>query len=208
MIGYKRIVCEICGKEAVVSKKRKLDYCNNPECEKEMKILKRKETMQRFNEKHGIEKVEQEETIKKPSTWQPVENRKVDTEAVSNLDVSDIRELARQLGSIRYMLIQLIEKEREKIENASKEDSTLIHSFEFENLTKEEVWQKYLETKERRVNRRQERYRYAIIKGLLDSIKVKNPDKYIVQAINGCKETRNFDEYIDELKKDKELFNI
>ena len=123
------------------------------------------------------------------------------------MDIADIRELARQLGTIRYSLIQLIEKERSKMERGTKDSDTLQHAFEFENLTKEEVWEKYNEIKETRTKRRATKYRYLIIKMLLDSIKIKNPDKFLVEAINGCKTERNLGDYLKELEKDKELFN-
>lgn len=203
MKNYRKIICEICGKEDEVPNTRRLDYCNNPECGDKMRIKKRKETMERFNAKNKI--VEQDEYIVRTSL--PVE-RSVDSTAGDTMDISDIRELARQLGSIRFSLIQLIEKERAKIDTVNKGDDILIHSFEFDNLTKEEVWEKYLETKKRRISRRQEKYRYTIIKGLLDSIKIKNPDKYIVQSINGCKTTRDFDKYIEEMKKDRDIFIV
>lgn len=206
MKGYKEIICEICGKKETVPSKRKLNYCNDLDCERMMKEIKRKEAKDRFNAKNKISSQPIVEEEKKVKVWQPQETRTVNTTAYENLDISDIRELSRQLGTIRYTLIQMIEKERAKIESAGKFDDTLIHSFEFENLTKEQVWEKYLETKKQRTNRRQNRYRYTIIKGILDSIKIKNPDKYVVMAINGCKNTRDFDKYIEELKEDKELF--
>lgn len=207
MRSYRKIICEICGKTAEIPNTRRLDYCDNPSCGEEMRKRKRKETVERFNAKNQITK-QDERIVKVSRQWQPQEARTVNTTASESLDISDIRELARQLGTIRFTLIQMIEKERAKLESANKDGDTLIHCFEFDDLTKEQVWEKYLETKEKRTNRRQNRYRYTIIKGLLDAIKIKNPDKYIVQSINGCKSTRDFDKYIEELKKDRELFII
>ena len=100
-----------------------------------------------------------------------------------------------------------MEKERSKMERDTKDSDTLQHAFEFENLTKEEVWEKYNEIKETRTQRRATKYKYLLIKMLLDSIKIKNPDKFLVEAINGCKTERNLGDYLKELEKDKELFN-
>lgn len=207
MESFRKIICEICGKQEMITNRRRLDYCNNPECEKKMRDIKKKEAKDRFNAKNQIAK-QNERIINASKPWQPQETRTVNTTASESLDISDIRELARELGTIRFTLIQMIEKERAKLESANKDGDTLIHCFEFDDLTKEQVWEKYLETKEKRTNRRQNRYRYTIIKGLLDAIKIKNPDKYIVQSINGCKTTRDFDKYMEELKKDRELFMI
>ena len=54
MVGFKKIICEICGKEEMVSNKRKLNYCNDLDCERMMKELKKKETRDRFNAKNKI----------------------------------------------------------------------------------------------------------------------------------------------------------
>ena len=203
----KKIICEICGKEEWVDVRRRVNYCNSPECAKIIKERQRKEAMARYNAKHGKNKIEN--LVPKEEKVEPEHNnyeRQISLVAYNELDVGEIRDIARELGAIRYQLIQLIEKERAIIENSNKYDDTLIHCFEFETLTKEEVWEKYLETQKKRTTRRVAKYRYRLLKTILDSILIKNPDKFMAQAINGCKNTRNFDEYVKELEKDSELF--
>lgn len=230
----KEIVCEICGKKALVDTKRKLNYCNNASCELEIKKRKRKETLEKYyNRTHNTVKERTEEIDKdvrsplevikqikareEKYTNEPIvkevkvnteTERKVSTTAMENLDISDLIEISRELGEIRYRLIQKIEQERENIKKYEHCDNTLVHTFEFEELTKEEVWKRYLENKDTRTKRRMSKYRHAILKAMLDNITIKNPNKFVVTAINGGKDTRDFEDYIEELKKDDSLFKI
>ena len=216
MERMRKIICEICGSQVEVPMRRRLDYCDNEYCKLEMKKRQALEASKRFYSKQNKTQIITTQTNtattpivtpKKFKQFVEPEQRIVSTNAAEIMDIADIRELTRQLGTIRYSLIQLIEKERSKMERDTKDSDTLQHAFEFENLTKEEVWEKYNEIKETRTQRRATKYRYLIIKMLLDSIKIKNPDKFLVEAINGCKTERNLGDYLKELEKDKELFN-
>lgn len=231
-MNKKVIVCEICGEKAEVDLKRKLNYCDNPKCELELKRKKRQETLKKYYDRthnkvvENIEEVEKDirsplEVIKQIKAREEKDKeitlsvkvnddskRKVNTTAIENLEVSDLIEISRELGEIRYRLIEKIEKERENIKSFEHCDNTLVHAFEFEELDKEEVWAKYLENKETRTKRRMSKYRYAILKAMLDNITIKNPNKFVVEAINGGKETRDFENHIEELKKDESLFRV
>ena len=218
MRQYKQIVCDICGDVAEVPLNRKFNYCDKEQCVKEARdrihltnsrkyYLKKKQEMEAMKEA----KNEEPQQVEKP-TYSQIENvvisngKKVNTTAITNTDFSDIREIARRLGTIRYELIQLIEKEREEIRKLDKEDITLLHSFELDNLTKEEVYELYLKTKDRRTDRRGGKYRYSIINAILSAIDIKNPDKFIAMAISQGKTSPNFEEVIESLKKDETLF--
>lgn len=224
MVNRKVIVCEICGKTVEVDAKRKLNYCDNKSCEQELKKRRRKEVLQKYYERtHNtvnvrVEEIEREvrtplEVIKQLKAREDYfdkekneTNKKINTTAIENVDIADLLEISRELGEIRYRLIQKIEQERENIKKYEHEDNTLVHAFEFEELSKEEVWERYLENKESRTKRRMSKYRHAILKAMLDNITIKNPNKFVVTAINGGKGTRDFEEYVEELKKDDSLF--
>ena len=201
----RKIVCKICGKEAYVPQRRKKDYCDDLACKKAMYKELNRQAMERYVDKQkGISDMPKTNIQK---TTEPQYEKKVNTEAVERVDISDILELARQFDACRLQLIQLIEKERRTRENFEKAQCTYNHAFEFEDLTKDEVWEVYQRTKEERINRRQSKYRYSILKAILDSIEIKRCNKFVVQAIQGCKTTRDFDDYIQNtLRKDEELF--
>lgn len=201
----RKIVCKICGKEALVPQRRKIDYCDSLACKEAVYKESRKQAMKKWvNKQKGISDVSEPSTSK---ATEPQYEKKVNTEAVERVDISDILELARQFDACRLQLIQLIEKERRTRENFEKAQCTYNHAFEFEDLTKDEVWEVYQKTKDERINRRQSKYRYSILKTILDSIEIKRCNKFVVQAIQGCKTTRDFDNYIQNtLRKDEELF--
>ena len=224
MNNKKVIVSEIWGKTAEVDLKRKLNYCDNKSCEQELKKRRRKEVLQKYYERtHNavnvrVEEIEREvrsplEVIKQIKAREEYfdkekneTNKKINTTAIENVEIADLVEISRELGEIRYRLIGMIEKERENIKKYEHGDNTLVHAFEFEELSKEEVWEKYLENKASRTKRRMSKYRHAILKAMLDNITIKNPNKFVVTAINGGKDTRDFEEYVEELKKDDILF--
>ena len=201
----RKIVCKICGKEAYVPQRRKIDYCDDPACKEAIYQESRKQAMKKWtNKQKGINNVPQPSMSK---DVKPQYEKKVNTEAAERVDIADILELARQFDACRLQLIQLIEKERRTRENFEKAQCTYNHAFEFEDLTKDEVWEVYQKTKEERTNRRQSKYRYSILKTILDSIEIRKCNKFVVQAIQGCKTTRDFDNYIQNtLRKDEELF--
>ena len=230
MRSFKTITCEICGQFAQVPSTRRLSYCDNPECVKEFTKRKNAEYMKRYlSKRKAKEKDEQEREVAneiinyvEPYTPEPdlpinvksefkevksiLEKKKINTEALDKIEIYDIREIARELGTIRFRLIEMYQKENEQVKSLEKEDITLLHAFELENLTKEEVWKMYQETKSRRTNRRGGKDRKLLIETLLNSIRVKNPDKFIVKAINDGKQSKDFPDVIEELKKDDTLF--
>lgn len=212
---YKKIVCEVCKKEATVPTTRRTNYCDNAECIKEIRRRQSNEASKRYFAKKREEESgktnEEVVDIHKDLAKEIFKNlqvkRTVNTEAIENLYITDIIELARELGNIRYRLIELIQKAQEEIDVGNKCDEVLVHAFEFEELTKEEVWEKYQTEKRTKNKRRQAKYRYSILKGMLDHITIKAPSKFVAQAVQGCKDTRKFDEYVKDLQKDKELFS-
>lgn len=225
MVNFKTITCEICGQFAQVPKRRRLNYCDNPDCVKAMERKKWCEYTNRYMRKKKEEKettqnkiVVRKETNDLESNF-PVTTKtyfdevksiltkqKVNTEALDNIEIYDIREIARQLGTIRFKLIEMYQKENGQVKELDKEDITMLHTFEFQDLTKDEVWEIYKETKSRRTSRRGDKNRRILIGALLSSIQIKNPDKFIVKAINDGRKNKDFPEVVEELKKDETLF--
>ena len=210
MHSYKKIICENCGKTAFVPKIRRINVCTNPECERIVRENHRKLAKEKFADKQRELKKQNELINEQQVEEEKVEekDKKIDTTAYDNTSFSDIRELARELGSIRYQLIEALEKEKKLIEMTNEEDNSfLIHYLEFEDFSETEIYNKCMEVKERRVKRRSAKYRSALIKKLLNSIKIKTPERFVVQAINGCKKTRDFEKYLEELSKDETYFS-
>jgi len=64
----------------------------------------------------------------------------------------------------------------------------------------------YLQTKKRRTGRRTNKYRYNIIQTLLSSILIKNPDKFVIQAVQGARDDADFKNVIKKLTENDELY--
>ncbi len=129
---------------------------------------------------------------------------KADTK-VKMPDVGDILQLARDFGTLRYSLITALKAEDEKVSKFDKQDQTFLHKLEFlEELTDDEAMKMIIEEKKSRENRRNVKDRRYLIKAMLDSIKMKNPNAFIVQAIQGKGDILKT---MDKLKQDNNLYN-
>lgn len=195
---YKNIICKYCGEPATVTTLRKNDYCDKEDCKtlahnEASKICYKKSVS---NPKFEAEKV----------TAQRVTNRQVSTEAVDNMEVDDIKELAKELGNIRYRMIKLIQKEVAKEKKFNKTNDIILHTIEFEKLTDKD-WENI---KKKLINDRRERretkIRRQMLNEILANITMKNPGKFVDVAIDGARKTRHFDEFLADLRDDESLF--
>lgn len=119
-------------------------------------------------------------------------------------DISDILEISKELGAIRFKLIQMVEKAREDVKYHNIADQTFLHRLEFlDELSDEEAIKMLLEEKKSRESRRNYKNRQYLIEALLNSILIKNPNAFVVKAINGKGDILKV---IDELKQDEALF--
>jgi len=129
MKGFKIIQCEICGILAQVPAKRKIAYCNKKSCEKRAKEAHRQETYRKSNEKiknHSreikriAEAYKNNETEEQIKTTNLVCTKVVNIDAIEKTPIGDIREIARELGTIRFRLIEMLQKEQEQIKQKEK----------------------------------------------------------------------------------------
>lgn len=129
---------------------------------------------------------------------------KADTKAKMP-NIGDILQLARDFGSFRYGLIQALQKEQLEEEKYNKADQTFLHKLEFlEELTDEEATTMIIEEKKSREQRRNVKNRKYLIKAMLDSIKMKNPNAFIVKAIQS---EGDILKTMEQLKQDDDLYN-
>lgn len=92
---------------------------------------------------------------KEASEIRNTKETKVDIE-----DVSDIIEVSKELGAIRFKLIQMVEKAREEVKRYNIEDQTFLHRLEFlDSLTDEEAIDMLLKEKQSREHRRRNKNR-------------------------------------------------
>ena len=198
------MICKYCKCEFEQPKKgRKKEYCNKPDCirqarneanrksyAKRMKVLK--DTLYNV-----VEQKEEKKIIYSSKD-------KIDTK-IEMTDVGDILQLARDFGTLRYSLITALREEDERVSKFDKQDQTFLHRLEFlEELTDEEATKMIIEEKKSRENRRNVKNRRYLIKAMLDSIKMKNPNAFVVRAIQSKGDILKT---MEQLKQDDTLYN-
>lgn len=125
---------------------------------------------------------------------------------MSMQDIGDILEVARNLGTIRFQLVEMITKNSEQISKFDKEDQTFLHKLEFlEELTDEEAKEMIIAEKKSRELRRNVKNRRCLIETLLTSILVKNPNAFVVKAIQ-YEDDKDIYRRVAKLKKDDNLY--
>ena len=190
--------CKYCGNEFEQKKRGRKEYCDRPECIRKA----RNETQRKWYAKKTKKVVETQNTETVVySTQERLDNK------LNMPDTGDIIEIAKQLGTIRFQLVQMIEKERSNITKYDKEDQDFLHKLEnLEELTDKEAIEMFIKEKKNRENRRSYKVRYYLIQCLLESITLKNPSAFIIQAIQRSKDFTYVPRVIEELKNDSNLY--
>ena len=199
------MVCKYCGKEFSNNKRgRKKEYCDNPEC-----IRRAKNEAQR---KWYASKTKCLEGTKYRVVEQKEEKKVIYSSAnreetrMSMQDIGDILEVARNLGTIRFQLVEMITKNSEQISKFDKEDQTFLHKLEFlEELTDEEAKEMIIAEKKSRELRRNVKNRRCLIETLLTSILLKNPNAFVVKSIQ-YEDDKDIYRRVAKLKKDDNLY--
>ncbi len=176
------MVCKYCGKEFNSNKRgRKKEYCDNPEC-----IRKAKNEAQK---KWYSKKTQCLEGTK----YKVVEQKKVIYSSADRIinnvnceDFSDVLEYARQLGAIRFEIVEKIKSLSPEQSKYDKADNVFLH--DLENLLKKDVVYEediinvvkdyiYNRPNRRVIKDKQEMLRH-LISGLIS-----NPNQYVVEFI-------------------------
>lgn len=199
--------CKYCGEEFEPNTRgRKKAYCNKAECikkarnEANRKWYSSKMKTLKGTKNRIIEQKEEKKVVY--SSTDKIDNN------LKQQDISDIVQIARDLGTIRFQLIQMLQKENEKISNYDKADQDFLHKIEnLEELTDEEAIALVVEEKKSRENRRSNKNRQYLIKGLLDGIIIKNPSQFIIRAVQRSKDYTYIPKVMEELKQDESLYD-
>ena len=190
--------CKYCGNEFEQKKRGRKEYCDRPECIRKARNETQRKWYAKKNQK--VVEVQNTETVVY-SVQERLENR------LNMPNTGDIIEIAKQLGTIRFQLVQMIEKERSYITTYDKADQDFLHKLEnLEELTDKEAIEMFIKEKKNRENRRNYKIRYYLIQCLLESIVLKNPSAFISQTIQKSKDFTYVPRVIEELKKDPNLY--
>ena len=179
----RKAICKYCNEEFEYSNRGKERvHCQKAEC-----IRKAKNDAQR---KWYTNKVKKELTgeniriISKETKPQIVYSSKdrIDNR-MENEDFSDIIEVSRELGSVRFKMIEMLNKESQKQSLYDRQDQDFLHKLEgLEELTDTEAVNMIIEEKKKREIRRSHKMRQSILSTMINGIP-KNPNAYVVETI-------------------------
>ena len=186
---YKKIICKYCHKPAIVSTLRKAEYCDN------CKDLAHNEVARIcYNKNVSSKKME-------------VKNlRKVNTNAVSNMNIDDIKEIAEEYDRLRLKTIQLYQKKKSQEKYLTKTSDMLSHKLEFDNPSDEEILEMARQVREDRYNRRQSKISEKMLYAMMNAFNMRSANKFVNEAIQGAKQTRDFDGFLEKLKDNDEIY--
>ncbi len=179
----RKAICKYCNEEFEYSNRGKERvHCQKAEC-----IRKAKNDAQR---KWYTNKVKKELTgeniriISKETKPQIVYSSKdrIDNR-MENEDFSDIIEVSRELGAVRFKMIEMLNKESQKQSLYDRQDQDFLHKLEgLEELTDTEAVNMIIEEKKKREIRRSHKMRQSILSTMINGIP-KNPNAYVVETI-------------------------
>lgn len=178
--------CKYCGNEFEQSKYgKKKEYCNKEEClrqahnEAQRKWYANKVKKQLAGTNHRIVENKEEKRVIYSSTDKVMNITK-------NEDFSDVLQLARELGAIRFKITEKIKSLSPEQSYFDKQDEIFLHSIE--ELTKQDevleedvlkVVKGYLD---KRPNRRIIKDKQAMLQHLVQGV-ISNPSQYVYEFI-------------------------
>lgn len=204
--------CKFCGHEVQQPKRgRRKNYCDRAECIKKARNEARKKWYAKKvrTTLKGAKNRIVDRTNKPIVTYQSKNTVKKDRDVIN--DVSELLEIAREYGTLRFRLIEMKKKALSETEEHNKQTgATFFHKLElmsddyFENMSGEKA--KAILTEERNLlkNRRPQKNKLILIEAMLNSILIKNPSAFIGKAVQ---EKGDITQAIKELKKDEALYD-
>lgn len=191
---YKNIICKYCHKPAIVSTLRKADYCDN------CKDLAHNEVARLCYNKNV--------STKRQRNLEDIigEKRKVNSDAANNMNIEDIREIAEEYDRLRLKTIQLYQKKKNQEKYLTKTSDMLSHKLEFDNPSDEEILKMARQVKEDRYNRRQNKISEKMLYAMMNAFNMRSANKFVNEAMQGAKKTRDFDGFLETLKDNEEIY--
>lgn len=194
--------CKYCGEEFEQHKKgRKKEYCNKEDCirqarnEANRKWYANKMNSELKGVKHRIVNKEEKRIIY--SSADKVMN------ITTKEDFSDVMELARELGAIRYKITEKIKSLSPEQSYFDKEDDAFLHKIENlmkqDEILEEDVLQVFKEYLDKRPNRRIIKDKQEMLKHLIQGL-ISNPNQYVYEFIKN-RDDRTYHQENKEIKE-------
>lgn len=177
--------CKYCGEEFETNVRgKKRDYCNKPDCIRQAKNEAQRKwyanKMQFLKDtKAKIIKSKDKNRIVYSSTDRAINE-------LNNGTFQEVKECARELGAIRFKIVELIKKLSQEHSLYDKYDQDFLHKIENfakqDELKEDEVLEVVREQINKRNNRRVVKDKEEMLKHLIQGL-IPNPEQYVVQSI-------------------------
>lgn len=183
------MICKYCGEEFETNARgKKKDYCNKPECIRQAKNeAQRKWYANKMQVLKGTKARIIEQKDEKKVVYSSADRA---INELNNGNFQDVRECARELGAIRFKIVELIKKLSQEQSLYDKYDQDFLHKIENfakkDELKEDEVLEVVREHINRRNNRRVVKDKEEMLRHLIQGL-ISNPEQYVVQSINDRK---------------------
>ena len=177
-------ICKYCGEEFEYSNRGKERvHCRKEECLKKAKNEAQKKWYANKVKKElqgtDIRIVSKEEN--RPQIVYSSKDRS--DNRLENEDFSDIIEVSRELGAVRFKIIEMLNKENKKQSFYDGQDQDFLHKLEnLEEITDTEAVNMIIEEKRKRETRRSHKMRQTMLRTMINGMP-KNPNAYVVETI-------------------------
>jgi len=173
--------CKFCGEEFVQNLRgKKKEYCSKEECIR----LAKNEAQRKWyanklktlnGSKNRIIEYKTEKRIVYSSTDRAINS-------INNQDFSDVIELARKLGAVRFEILEKIKECSEKQSYFDKQDEVFLHQLEEfakkDKVYADDILQAFKEHIDKRQNRRVIKDKEQMYKHLIQGL-IANPNAYV-----------------------------
>lgn len=191
--------CKYCGEEFEQNKRgKKKEYCNKEECLKKAKNdAQKKWYSNKLKVLDGVKTQIVEQKEEKKVVYSSTDRA---INSVNNEDFSDVIELARELGAIRFKITEKINECSKQQSTFDKYDQDFLHKIENfakkDELYEEEVVQAVKEHINKRQVRRTIKDKEDMLRHLIQGL-IPNPNAYVVQLLKD-RENRKYHPRIKE----------
>lgn len=188
----KTAICKYCGEKFELGRGKVTDHCRKTDCLRQarneaqrkwyankMKVLK--------GTKNRIIEQKEEKKVVYSSTDRALNS-------LDNEDFTEVIELARELGTIRFKLIEAVNKCNPDRSTCDKEDQVFLHQIEDlakkDEVYEDEILTLFKEQIDKRQKRRGVKDKQEMLQHLLQGI-ISNPSAYVLQFIKN-RDTRTY----------------
>lgn len=192
--------CKFCGKPFVLKSlkgnAKNREHCYKAECE----LKQKRDCARRYAEKNR----EIVKNVKYENNENFEDNIVCEKAIVIDEGYGELIGIARELGALRFKLIEKIKVINERVGNTNGIEQDLLHKLEnMDKLTAKEAIDISVQLKKNRNERRVDKNMQYLIGSFLDKIQLTNPEQFVRTGIEMCKSAEYEPRVLKEEQEEK-----